>query len=97
MLSQVSKIILIGTLILSANRLWADSSGESGFATDDQAHETSALESWQEDEREERWTWFGMGYESRRESAGNHGNTSPGGGNKGSGGTGPRHGNGRGR
>lgn len=102
MLSQTFKAFLISVLLLSAGRLWADDSGVGSQIEDDQESETSALDSWQEgwqeDEKGDGWTWFGMGYESRRGSSANHSATSPGGTNKGSGGNGgPKGGGGRGR
>lgn len=101
MLSQASKVILICTLLLSTDRLWADDSRDESQVGVDRAPEASALDSWQEgwqeDEKRDRSTWFGMGYESRRGSSGNRSATSPGGTDKGSGGSGPKAGIGRGR
>jgi hypothetical protein len=54
--------------------------------------ESSNMQSWEEDERQSNWTWFGMGYESRRSSSKANGASAPGSG----GGAGHHMGNGHG-
>jgi len=47
--------------------LWAaDDAVGASSAPSPTAEAPSNRQSWQEDDRENRWTWFGMGYESRR-------------------------------
>lgn len=47
-------------------------------ATDDTAPRASNMESWQEEDRKDSWTWFGMGYESRKSISQTPGPTNPG-------------------
>jgi hypothetical protein len=51
-------------------------------------------EGWQTDEKGDGWTWFGMGYESRRGSSGSQEGKSSGGSSKGQNRNGARQGNG---
>jgi len=76
--------------------LWAaDDAVGAASAASPTAEAPSNRQSWQEDDRENRWTWFGMGYESRRSfseaggaaaAGGGGGGKTPGAGGGGSGG-----------
>ncbi|MEJ2612023.1 MAG: hypothetical protein P8179_18615 [Candidatus Thiodiazotropha sp.] len=100
-MSQASKVLLICVLLLTANRLWANDSGDNSQFGDDQESETSVMDSWhdgwQDKKKRNGWTWFGMGYESRHRSSGNHSNVYQRGTNRSPGGHGrPKAGGGRG-
>ena len=62
-------ILALAVSLAAGNVLGAeDTSGASG--TDDNAPGTATnMESWQEEDRKDSWTWFGMGYESRRSNS----------------------------
>ncbi|MEJ2466107.1 MAG: hypothetical protein P8045_10445 [Candidatus Thiodiazotropha sp.] len=88
-------MLLIG-LSSTANVWAAESETANADSGDDTASQTSNIQSWQEKERrDDNWTWFGMGYESRRsfsEAKGAPASGAAGGGGKapGSGGPGGR-------
>jgi hypothetical protein len=101
MTRTVFKGILTILLLLSMGQLWADD-GVENDTIDTDLEQPSNMESWQEgwqnDKKSNEWTWFGMGYESRRAASGSQGGTSSGGPVRGQNGNGPgRGGNGNGR
>jgi hypothetical protein len=101
MTRTVFKGILTILLLLSMGQLWADD-GVENDAIDTDLEQPSNMESWQEgwqnDEKSSEWTWFGMGYESRRAASGSQGGASSGGPTRGQNGNGPgRGGNANGR
>ncbi|MEJ2394751.1 MAG: hypothetical protein P8Z77_08200 [Candidatus Thiodiazotropha sp.] len=84
-------MLLIG-LSSTANVWAAESETANADSGDDTASQTSNIQSWQEKERrDDNWTWFGMGYESRRSFSESKGARASGaaGGGKGSGSGGP--------
>jgi hypothetical protein len=84
-------MLLIG-LSTTANVWAAESETATTDSGDDTASQTSNIQSWQEkDRRNNNWTWFGMGYESRRSFSESKGARASGaaGGGKGSGSGGP--------
>jgi hypothetical protein len=101
MTRAVLKDILTILLLLSMGQLCADD-GVENDAIDTDREQPSNMESWQEgwqnDEKNSDWTWFGMGYESRRAASGSQGGASSGDPTRGQTGNGPgRSGNGNGR
>ncbi|MEJ2693502.1 MAG: hypothetical protein P8166_10710, partial [Candidatus Thiodiazotropha sp.] len=70
MYRSVSSGILILFLLSTAGALRAADGGDEDKVTVDGEPTSSNMRSWQEewrdDERARGWTWFGMGYESRR-------------------------------
>lgn len=77
--------ILALTLCLPLGNVWCAEAIEDVAGNDVTAPgpKTSNMESWQEDERKDSWTWFGMGYESRRASSTPQGSPAAGTGGKG--------------
>ncbi len=71
--------ILTILLLLSMGRLWA-ADGSENDDVDTDLEQPSNMESWQEgwqkEDKDSEWTWFGMGYESRRAASGSQGGTS---------------------
>ncbi len=62
-----SKPILLLLLISTAmaTNAWAEETP--GAVNADEAPEQSSnMQSWEDEDRKDNWTWFGMGYESRR-------------------------------
>ncbi len=66
--------------------VWGADATSATADTDGTASQTSNMQSWQEDERKDNWTWFGMGYESRRSLSDRGGAAAPGTGGGGGGG-----------
>jgi hypothetical protein len=91
MMHRIVNICLLTLFGMTATvNVW----GEEGAAADADGHtstpQTSNMQRWQEDDRKDNWTWFGMSYESRRSFTESKGAASPGGGGgKGSGAGGP--------
>lgn len=76
-------LLTLAISLASANVRGAEETGNTPV-TEETAPRTSNMESWQdEEERKGSWTWFGMGYESRRSATSV---TAPGGGGTGGGG-----------
>ena len=46
--------------------VWGEETATGAPGTTDPSPQTSPMQSWQADDRGNDWTWFGMGYESRR-------------------------------
>lgn len=100
MTRTVYKGILAILLLLCMGQLWADDNASDNVDTD--LEQPSNMESWQEgwqkEDKSSDWTWFGMGYESRRAASAAQGGTSSGSPARGQGGNGPgRGGSGNGR
>lgn len=72
-------------LIMASSNAWSAEAIEdtAGKDVNDHRPQTSNMDSWQEDERRNSWTWFGMGYESRRASSIPQGSPAAGAGGKG--------------
>lgn len=60
----LSLLALLGVSL--TGNVWGADATPAVADTDETAPRTSNMESWQESERKDNWTWFGMGYESRR-------------------------------
>ncbi|MGD9169912.1 MAG: hypothetical protein PVI97_07615 [Candidatus Thiodiazotropha sp.] len=93
----LSKGILTILLLLAVGLVYAvDSANDEAIETD--TDQPSNMESWQEgwqtDKKKDGWTWFGMGYESRRGSFGSQEGKSSGGSLKGQNRNGVRQGGG---
>ncbi len=89
---SLSTVVLTLLLLLAAGVLHAAEAGDESNATRKDEAESSNMQSWQDDwrsdEKNRGWTWFGMGYESRRASSESAGGGSSGGPAKGPGGNG---------
>ena len=46
-------------------------------AVNESAEESSNMQSWEDEDHRNNWTWFGMGYESRRSFSEKKGATNP--------------------
>ena len=75
----------------AALNVWGEETAAGATDAADPSPQTSNMQSWQSDERQDNWTWFGMGYESRRSFTDAKGGVTPGagGGGKGSAAGGP--------
>lgn len=93
MRSCVSTGILILFLLLAVGNLCAADENDGNDITENGESQSTNMQSWQEEwrgnEKKSGWTWFGMGYESRRASSDSHpGGPSNGPGRNGAGGNG---------
>jgi hypothetical protein len=93
-MQRIVHTFLIALFGLTASvNVWAAETSTSSVPTDPDAPaaRTSNMQSWQNDDRRDNWTWFGMGYESRHSFSETKGATTPGsaGGGKASGSGGP--------
>lgn len=100
MYRSVSSGILILFLLIAAGELRAADESDAGKVTVDSEPKSSNMRSWQEEWRDEEsargWTWFGMGYESRRAFSDSPGGNRSGGSSMGPGGNGAGGGGGNG-
>lgn len=58
--------------------VWGEETATGAPGTTDPSPQTSPMQSWQADDRGNDWTWFGMGYESRRSFTDAKGGVTPG-------------------
>ena len=69
---QQKRLILSLALALSLATVNAWGDEEAAVEEEsDTTTESSNIEGWVEEQEDHTWTWFGMGYESRREAASN--------------------------
>lgn len=63
---RINQLLLTLLTVMAPLANAADEDAVDASATTEAAVEPSNRQSWEDDDRVNNWTWFGMGYESRR-------------------------------
>lgn len=56
---------------------YAEDAGDASSTANESVAEPSNMQSWEEEDHRSNWTWFGMGYESRRSFSEKKGASNP--------------------